>query len=382
MGVKSGAKLDAIDGLRGLAVLGVIFFHLQLGVESHPLLKALTYPFRYGGSGIHLFFVLSGFCLAHSLIRREQAGRRATLGTYLKARWWRIAPPYYAALGLYLSIPAAQMLAGHTDGTRLRELTVRQVVTHLTFTHGFWPDTIDTINAAFWTLSLEFQFYLTLPFLMILVARAGVPAMVAVVFAASVAWRVLVAYAWPDLFFLTRGVFLGDWSEFAIGIAIAFWFNHSGLAKGNVPVLVLVSGAFLVVAAGSAERGTVLNSVSEYAFGLGYALLLIATLSSLESPGSPLSRCISWRPLVWTGMISYSLYLVHTFFVEGGHYVFRRLHFPTSLAGELIRVVSLLAAIMVFGWLFFQLIERHFARSVDSQRRSVPVKSRVVPLEA
>ena len=220
-------KLDAIDGLRGLAVLGVIGFHQRLCWDRLPtptLVHRLLAPSRFGYVGVHLFLVLSGFCLTHSLLRRRREGRSPTLRRYLVDRWRRIAPPYYAvmaaciALNLALSAPAAW------PGWR-------QFLYHPTFLHGLRPDTLGAINAPFWSLSIEFQFYLWLPLLFAASVKLGVVPVVSTVVAASLAWRTYVLSTIPDDQWLLMGSFAGRWSEFAAGMAVAWWHDRR-LAAG------------------------------------------------------------------------------------------------------------------------------------------------------
>ena len=92
---RSSAKLDCLDGLRGVAILLVVLFHLAGGGGQpyHRLVASALTPFRFGYTGVHLFLVLSGFCLTHSLLRRAAAGRPPTIRSYLASRFWRIAPP-------------------------------------------------------------------------------------------------------------------------------------------------------------------------------------------------------------------------------------------------------------------------------------------------
>src|SRR5436309_879806 len=104
MGMPANKQIACVDGLRGLAVIAVVLFHHRLQHERdalHSTFSQLLAPVRFGFSGVDLFFVLSGFCLTYSLLGRAKAGRFPTLQSYLSARWWRLAPPYYAAAALY-----------------------------------------------------------------------------------------------------------------------------------------------------------------------------------------------------------------------------------------------------------------------------------------
>ena len=230
--MKTAAKLECLDGLRGIAVLAVILFHHRLECESHrrSLLYSVLAPSRFGHVGVHLFLVLSGFCLTYSLIRREQSGRYPTLRRFLADRWWRIAPPYYVAIALYLVANAVQVAAGFPS-LRGEPNTLRQVAMHLGFLHGLREDTIEAINSPFWSLSLEFQFYATLPLLFAMAGRFGYGRVIAAVSVASFAWRAAVLYVVPGHAFLVNGFFLGRWTEFALGMGVAAWYAGPGRSE-------------------------------------------------------------------------------------------------------------------------------------------------------
>src|SRR4051794_10425305 len=97
--------LQCVDGLRGLAIILVILFHLHHHRQRgyHPEVARILRSCSQGYTGVHLFFVLSGFCLTYSLLRKEATGKPARLAEYLQARFWRIAPPYYASILFYLA---------------------------------------------------------------------------------------------------------------------------------------------------------------------------------------------------------------------------------------------------------------------------------------
>ena len=368
-------KLACLDGLRGIAVLAVILFHLG----TIPLIKSSSVawglaPFRLGFSGVHLFLVLSGFCLTHSLIRRARAGRSPGLRGYLADRCWRIAPPYYAAMILYLAVPAAALALGRSSSST-STFTFRQVGVHLLFLHGFWKDTIDAINTPFWSLSLEFQFYLVLPALFALAMRFGWVPILAGVAASSVAWRVAASAYLPDQPQLLRsGFFLGRWTEFALGMAVAFWFNRVGRAiPGSGPGAALTAAALGVLGLGAFL--TARNDpghAADFAFGVGYALLLAAVLASAQC-GGRLNRLVAVDPLCRVGMVSYSLYLTHNFFMIYAMLAFDRLAHRTGTIAIAAEAGAAFVAALVGGWLFYQLVERRFLRSVDAPRQPAPI---------
>lgn len=368
--MRSARKLEEVDGLRGLAVLLVIFFHHRLmheGDATHSALYRLLAPFRFGDTGVHLFLVLSGFCLTHSLLRRRLAGREVSLRGYLVERWRRIAPPFYAAMALY-TVATSLALATGQKVLPERLMTVRQLGTHLLFVHGLWNDTIAAINPPFWSLSLEFQFYITLPLLFVLAIRFGVARVAIGIALTSLAWRALVGVKEAEFLYLTNGVFLGRWTEFALGMCVAFWFNRPERAQARPrAVAACASGTIAILGTAMALAATRRHVGLDLIFGLGYALLLVTALTAAER-AHWLGRGFVSRPLVWVGTISYSLYLTHSLVLDTCFAAYHSfVHRPNS-ATDAVLLATALGLIMAGGWLFYRLVERRFVRSVDAGR--------------
>ena len=355
----ASSQLACLDALRGIAILLVIFFHLQSVdlAAFHPTVGAVLRPFRYGYTGVNLFLVLSGFCLTHSMIQRGRAGRSPSYRAYLAARWRRIAPPYYAAMALYLAIPLAALAAGRTAPTTGQYLTWRQVAIHVAFLHGLWGDTLYAINTPFWSLSLEFQFYLLLPLLMATAARLGPAAMVGLVAAATVAFRAALAGASPAGSHLVNGFFLGRLTEFALGMLVAWWYDHRRPGRGSRAALPLLLGSLAFLAGGiSAQEGGV---PADYAFGVGYALLMAAVLLGVEA-GPRFRRVFEWPALVWVGVVSYSLYLCHSLVIERSLQVYLGAARGAGAAADLVAFAAVFGLVLLFGWAFHAAVERRF----------------------
>jgi peptidoglycan/LPS O-acetylase OafA/YrhL len=349
----SPRKLDCVDALRGLAVIAVILFHVRQGEGGtlHPALAMALAPFHLGSTGVHLFLVLSGFCLTHSLLRRYHAGRPTGLRSYL-------------------ALPLAAALAGH-QRTAAEVLDPRQLLSHFLFIHGFWADTIDAINTPFWSLSLEFQFYLVLPMLFALSARFGSVPVILAVAGSSALFRAWVFSRGPGWAHLINGAFPGRWTEFALGMGVAIWYNRPRPEAADRPpppwwAWGLVSAGLLAVATALFLTRTAMTAV-DLLFGGGYAALLAMALTAAER-GRRIGAIVSFAPLVGAGVISYSLYLTHSFFLGRWFQLYRRLLPRPSLARDLAMVVGGLTLVLVGGWLYYLLIERHFARSLERGR--------------
>ncbi len=375
--MKSSAKLDCLDGLRGIAVLAVIVFHHRLECESH--VRSAFYPWlapsRLGYLGVHLFLVLSGFCMTLSLIRRSREGRSPTLNRFLSARFWRIAPPYYLAMVLYLAASWSQVELGLSP-LRNEPNTIRQVLMHLGFLHGLRGDTIDAINSPFWSLSLEFQFYAILPLLFALSERIGYRWIIAVATTSSLVWRAGVLRAIPNQTFLLNGFFLGRWAEFAFGMGVASWYTSivdstSDPSRKLGKILLAAGLALVTLGAAMTARGSIL--VVDTTIGLGFALVLMAVLLSDRS-GGRLGRWIASPALVRAGVISYSLYLTHSLILAWVDRGYARLVTQTSVVSEVALLAIATVMIAAFGLLFFQVVERRFIRSIDAASKSPGVR--------
>lgn len=380
-------KLACLDGLRGLAVLAVVLFHHRLESESFPVrseLYTLLAPSRLGYLGVHLFLVLSGFCLTHSLIGRARKGRSPSLARYFRDRWWRIAPPYYAAIAVYLIVATIQRSWGLSP-VRPEAVDARQIGVHLAFLHGLWPETLEAINSPFWSLSLEFQFYLTLPLLFALAERVGYRAVVAAVVGLSLIFRAGIVGVVPEQLGVLNGFFLGRWAEFALGMAVASWANRrergpAWLDAKAWPVMLAGSLTFLVVGAGLALTGWVIPV--DPILGVGFALLLLSAILSADE-GRPLGRWLSWRPLTALGTVSYSIYLTHSLVLASLDRTYSR-HFGTraGLGSDCLLLIVNVASVFAVGWLFFRVVESRFARSIDTKSAAVPAAQLPQPAHA
>ena len=163
--------IPALDGLRGIAILMVVLYHVTESFvsEQQPLLRLAGWdvatPLLNGWMGVQLFFVLSGFLITHHLLRRFRTDRGPELGRYLVKRWLRIAPTYYVilaivALGL---VPYYEVEPGRMGA---------RVIYHALFLQDYLPS---SLLAPFWSLGVEEKFYLAAPLVALVVISIGRP---------------------------------------------------------------------------------------------------------------------------------------------------------------------------------------------------------------
>src|SRR5579862_3933356 len=150
-------RIPELDGLRGIAIVGVILFHLGLRIRLPETLAALS---RYGWTGVDLFFVLSGFLIGGILI--DQRTSDEYYAPFYARRFFRIVPLYLAIVGVYGLVSLSSARTWLVDYF----LPSMPWYTYLTFTNNIWiavHDSMAVFIAPSWSLAIEEQFYLTLP---------------------------------------------------------------------------------------------------------------------------------------------------------------------------------------------------------------------------
>jgi peptidoglycan/LPS O-acetylase OafA/YrhL len=158
-------RIPALDGLRGVAILLVLLRHSIIGLSSSSEFVNRVFGIgKFVGTGVDLFFVLSGFLIGGILLDARQSPRYYT--TFYARRGYRILPLYYAVAGTFL---LRHVLVRFLPGA-LGETSALTVpwASYLTFTQNFFMVRSGGMGAAAllvtWSLAIEEQFYLAIPF--------------------------------------------------------------------------------------------------------------------------------------------------------------------------------------------------------------------------
>jgi peptidoglycan/LPS O-acetylase OafA/YrhL len=306
----SRAKLHLrrIDVLRGVAILMVFLLHwyghsvridhlpwkgLMLDLASGPSLSFyLLYPLSFGWLGVPLFFVISGFCIHASTLNAGEF----RLGRFLGRRFWRIYPPYLAALFLAVALTGSSL---SSEGGRA------QLWSHLLLIHNFSPAWIFALNGVFWSIAVEVQLYLLYPLLWRLRARWGIAGALKFTLVLSIASRIIAA------------VFFTDWDKDLSGVVWTFptmlWFDWTlgaFLAERYLEGYRAFSPSRTLpwIVLGLVVLSTFFKPTSIFAFSLAsvFSALICESYLRREKGANWLERC-----LVPVGLCSYSLYLLH-----------------------------------------------------------------------
>jgi len=319
-------RVPQIDGLRALGMLMVYFFHIwEFGGSPTWKVSLLGRQanvigfLRNFGTGVDLFMVISGFCLFWPLCKSAGALSGWDCGRYFRHRVRRIVPPYYAAIGYTVLLPVLLVTIFRSMNLAANWQPVPsawQLFTHFLFIHALFPSTWNGITGAFWSLSLEAQFYVIFPLAVFGFRRSGVKVIwwmiVASVVARIVAGAVIPSPMWRFVFSISC---LGRWMEFGFGMLTALavarhWredrANANGALAGTAQVAVAL-GLYIVGVncTGTGSLGNV--PLYEVLLSMAFSLLIFAVCTSR----TPVAKVIGNPVSAWLGGISYSLYLVH-----------------------------------------------------------------------
>jgi acetyltransferase len=336
----------ALDGLRGLACVGVLVLHAWMfdhGDAGRPPKGALDVVIGEMRLGVTLFFVLSGFLIYRPFVAAALDGRRSPrLGRYALRRATRILPAYWAAvLGAFVLLIAIDHPQAIEAGSLPR---------FLLFAQNQADATRGGLDPPLWTLPVELGFYALVPVLGLIVARLGRGRAVQVALPAALLalGAGLIAAAalghWPKT--VTTSL-IGNLAPFAAGALVAALLHDRTLRRGAALALIAV-GAVLLVGDG-AWHGLQLGArtprvlVGDLPASLGFAAIVAALAAS------PIrARALTCAPLALLGTLSFGIYLWHFPVI----YALRGLHaWPTSLAGAIGATFALTVALAAISWL-------------------------------
>jgi len=288
-------RIEYIDFAKGYAIFTIVCYHALQQVALSPLMqKAII----FGGTGVHLFFLLSGFGLAWS------ASKDSTLQFY-RRRMSKVWVPYVVVLTI--SWAAAAWLCIFPDGAGA---WLAGVALYQMFSERY----IESFGGHFWFISTIFQFYLVFPLLTRLQNKMSANVFLALAFSISIGWWLLVYFSGKSDLRVWNSFFLQFLWEFAIGMALAREVKQQRIDLGRaletprydwlylgagIVFTALMIGIVLKMGA----AGRIFNDVPAL---LGYTALSLF----IYRVGR---RALPWlnRFFLWINGFSYSLYLIH-----------------------------------------------------------------------
>jgi peptidoglycan/LPS O-acetylase OafA/YrhL len=307
--LRQGARLPELDGIRGVAILLILFLHWFV-IPIEPLLREWSPRFcalaDFAWCGVDLFFVLSGFLIAGILLDHRDSPN--LFRTFYARRACRILPAYLVLL-LLVTIPIG-------GPPRISQGQV-PLAAYLLFLQNFWSAAgaqVAFVLGPCWSLAIEEQFYLALPLLLLRVFRGRFASFATVMLVAPPLLRCLCLAngTWSAWDFTPCRIDAPFWGVVAAVVvrdpAAAAFLDRRRRELGWVAGLGLMGiiglSQLVLLPAGK----NLLISIGLSVVGSAFAVALLAIVLS---PDSLVARLMRLKPLGWVGKRSYFLYLFH-----------------------------------------------------------------------
>lgn len=271
--MKSPLHIPVIESLRGIAALSVAVFHIMNSPVGFITDKTIRFWGTRGAYGVQMFFVISGVVITLQLLKLDFTWKK--LPRFMARRWLRIEPTYLSAITLLIfALLLRQWLI--SDSKALPELS--QVLMNVFYLVPF-VEGASWLNAVYWTLGIELQYYLSIALLLPWMRRS--------------VWNLRASFVLLlSLYFFThdhvpKDIIISQIPYFLLGICVAFHL----FGKIRWPELAIMAVPILFA----------IDSNSTFCF----RVVLLTTAAILIIPQ------VNPRPLKRLGRQSYSLYLIH-----------------------------------------------------------------------
>lgn len=377
------SHIPALDGIRGLAVLLVLFCHATgrpFGEDAGPyftgaidkLVLALS---KLSWTGVDLFFVLSGFLITGILF--DAKGKRHFFRNFYARRTVRIFPLYYAFLILFLIIlpnlpPSLSRGFGTIySSTAWHWLYLSNYSQGITEQLGHATDHVVQVS---WSLSIEEQFYLVWPLVVFGLGRKSLLKVCAGMFFGSMLLRAL--FLWQGNYIWSMNFTPCRVDGLAVGAAIALISRGPGGLKSLLrPTMwigpISAAAVILIIIAMQllGYRRGIGQSPAYVLFGtaliaLTYGALLIVAASAIS--GSRINRIFTHPILTVYGKYSYAVYLLHMpIMIWTAEHLFRPDQFRiggSMLPGLLMFYAWTWSLALVAALMSWNLLEKHFLK--------------------
>ncbi|PEY96823.1 acetyltransferase [Bacillus cereus] len=348
---KNSRYMVGLDSLRGLAILGVILYHINFNWMPGGFL------------GVTVFFVLSGYLITDILAMEWKRNKRIDLKKFWLSRARRLLP----AMFVMLVITLAWITIFHSS---LLEKMCGDSLAALFYVSNWWYiyhklSYFDNFNQLsplnhFWSLAVEEQFYVVWPFIISLglyhIKKQS--RMILLICLGAVASALAMAILYEPGTDPSRIYYGTDTRAFSllIGAALALLWPSNRLANKIIPkarlILDVVGGTALIIILLMFWKT---NQYDPFLYNGGMVLLSIATallVANLAHPASRIAQFLRFRPLRWMGIRSYGIYL--------WHYPILTLTTPKVNAGDfsLIRAILQFLLIIMIAQISWKYIEK------------------------
>jgi len=326
--VTSGSSyLPVIDGLRFIAIMPVVLFHLNSrtwraysshaeNVNGQALFETLN---RWLGAktGVELFFVISGFILAMPFLRANASGRQSpSLKSFYLRRLTRLEPPYLiATLLAFIFLWLTTSSTGKINFTEQNGYSmVQSLFASLFYLHGPLFQDLPQIIPVAWSLEIEFQFYIVAPLLFYIflsIKSLNRRMLSGAIFVVGLV--ILINPVQAEIGNLIRFVLLRYLHFFLVGFLLCQLFLKRGITAGRNNPRYIWDGIFLfslIMLMGSETMMRDYRKPTPVPLELIRLLAFIFLFYSAFS-GRWVTKILSSAPIALIGGMCYSIYLMH-----------------------------------------------------------------------
>lgn len=303
--------IPSLDGLRALSIALVVLSHTK-SLLPPPIVNSGLFRYVIGGGlhGVQVFFVISGYLITALLLRELDRTGDISLRRFYARRTLRIFPVFY----VYLAVVAVLWASG------VERQDPSTFLSAATYTIIYHPGPQGWLLQHAWSLSIEEQFYLLWPALLLFLHRRRIAARVAVgLLALMPAIRFLIAIlSGPAAAGHNRLIVSSSAIDtLMLGCLLAILANNTAwrrwctrwITPWSVTALLLLGMLLVPYASTKLTHGP----LQPPCLALGFSLTAMSIGAALEflvrNPGSPAGRFLNTRPLRHLGVISYSIYL-------------------------------------------------------------------------
>lgn len=367
----TGSHFDFLDGLRGLAILMVVFYHtIYFNPQSGSFVQTIGRFIGAGWMGVPVFFVLSGFLISYPMFLRSfQNKTPASLREYALRRVAKIIPPFYLSLVVFAIWYSC---LNHVPGAAMTALRWAFGIPNLALERT-------EFNGVYWSLIVEVQFYILLPVLFAVLGRLKYRLLGPFIFTVMlvVPWLARCLNWQPGLstselnFLMAR--FPCKLDYFSWGVFFA-WLHAGNLfaqrTRERIAVLGIVGVCLLLALMMAWAHLLRTQQIQDHPtfcytnlFELGLGLAGFLMLFLIYDPSQWLTRilCLPW--LRFTGIVSYEWFLFHQPVVQGFHDLIGK------TSGNVALYLLVVFAPLALTYCFSVLLYQHFSLPIMQRLR-------------